>query len=100
MIPGAPDLNFENAMKLEHCLKKGSGHEFTTDNYQITTCARNEWKIIVESEVDLADMHNSRKIPSIEDLYNSVLAREAGLRRVEVIAIVLYTGPMVYILNF
>ena len=73
---------------------------FTTDNYHITTCARNEWKIIVESEVDLADMHNSRKIPSIEDLYNSVLAREAGLRRVEVIAIVLYTGPMVYILNF
>ena len=87
-------------MKLEHCLKKGSGHEFTTDNYQITTCARNEWKIIVENEVCLADMRNSRKIPSIEDLYNSVLAREAGLLRVEVIAIILYTGPMVYILNF
>ena len=45
--------------------------------------------------VGLGDGHHGRRIPDLSELMRDESARLAGLRKVEVLAIVLYTGPMV-----
>ncbi len=86
-------------MKAEHCDKDNSKAIFTTRNYGISTCARDEWQFVVDKDsTDVSypvDMRHDRKISEIEELCKVPLSAEANLSRVEVIAVVLYTGPMV-----
>ncbi len=90
---GDPYLDFEHAMEAEHCHRDDSETLFTTRNYQIETCSKREWNIIVHGE-PTADMHMGRKIPSIAELLELQVTVDAKLSRVEVIAVVLYTGPL------
>ncbi len=94
-----PDLNFEYAMQLEHCSKHGCDTPFTTPNYKLTTTPRHEWDLVVHSGTTQGataeEMKGNRRIPGIDDLLHSDAARKAKLTRHEVIALVLYTGPMV-----
>jgi hypothetical protein len=97
---GAPSLEFEKAMKAEHCLKGGCDHEFTTGNYHVTTCAKKEWDITLgERPCPEEDRGHGRTIHSIEELEKQDLAKKAGLQRVEIIAVVLYTGPLFQVYN-
>jgi len=97
---GAPSLEFEKAMKAEHCLKGGCDYEFTTGNYHVTTCAKKEWEITMgERTCPEEDTGHGRTLRSIEELEKQDLAKTAGLQRVEVIAIVLYTGPLFQVYN-
>lgn len=107
------------AMSLEHCVSYGHDIPFTTPNYQITATPEKEWRIVVEGEQPAQeDMGHGRTILGLalachwvapDDLVlcevdgqaeermiaARKLAMHAGLQRVEVIAVILYTGPMV-----
>ncbi len=93
---GSPHPEFLKAMEAEHCSKGGCDMHFTTGNYNITTTPKTEWRIVVDRDSSLADMRHHRIIPDVNEIVSrSKLAFEAGLKLFEVIAIVLYTGPMV-----
>jgi hypothetical protein len=91
---GDPSLDFENAMEAEHCFRNTSHKPFTTGNYKIETTSYNEWRITVHNETDRADKRNKRILVDLEQLYDLDIRRSSGLSRIELIAIVLYTGPM------
>jgi WD40 repeat protein len=95
---GMPHLNFKNAMRQEHCERTGCGVEFTTGNYKITTTPRREWQYIVDG-VPCPDMGHNRRLIPISELLQQEVSQNANLSEVEVIAIVLYTGPMFQIYN-
>jgi hypothetical protein len=88
-------------MKAEHCSLAGHSYEFTTGNYKITTTPRKEWQYVVGGDDGLRlacpDMKHHRQIKAIDDLLQLPAAVKAGLTREEVIAIVLYTGPIFYV---
>jgi WD40 repeat protein len=95
---GMPHLNFKNAMRQEHCERAGCDVQFTTGNYKITTTPRQEWQYIVES-VPCPDMGHERRLVLISELLQLDISKTAKLCEEEVIAIVLYTGPMFQIYN-
>ncbi len=86
-------------MKMEHCTDKGSQEYEITNNYKIRTRPCDEWEITVTYDLSKvtsfeARAHNRRFI-QIEILEKVGVAVQAELSRPEVIAVVLYTGPMV-----
>ena len=95
---GMPHLKFKDAMRQEHCEKAGCNTSFTTGNYKITTTPNQEWLYIAGDEtgqqVACPDMDHSRRILLISELMKLQLAIDAKLTEVEMLAIVLYTGPM------
>ena len=82
-------------MTSEHCHKDGCDHEFTSGNYQVTTTPQREWRVAVDGRADLADLRHGRILTPVEALMRLELVSSSGLTRAEVIAVVLYTGPMV-----
>ncbi len=96
---GVPSLQFEQAMEGEHCNSKDSMKEFTTKNYKITTYPNKEWAFVVNGEFDSQHMGHGRTVKDVEKLLveHNGLVPEGGskISRHEVIATVLYTGPMV-----
>jgi hypothetical protein len=91
-----PDLDFEKAMKAEHCTKEGAEKYFVTKNYKIKTNAKREWSIVVDKEPLKHDEEaHGRVVPDLEKLQRLEIAEKASLLKIEIIAMVLYTGPMV-----
>ena len=82
-------------MAAEHCSRGGCQDYFVTGNYSIRTCPANEWAITVGGDYTHADMQHGRRLQPIEALMDQEVVRSAKLARCEVIAVVLYTGPMV-----
>ena len=99
-------------MESEHCSKFGSNIEEVTSNYHIKTSPIMEWMLVLEREgksdaefeailtakfpnVGFGKKHHNRRIPDIAQLLLLDSSKRAKLTREEVIAIVLYTGPMV-----
>jgi hypothetical protein len=85
-------------MRQEHCEKAGCNTSFTTGNYKITTTPKQEWLYIAGDEtgqqIACPDMGHGRQIVPISELMKLELAIDAKLTEVEMLAIVLYTGPM------
>ena len=52
-----------------------------------------EWRIVIECDASYSTGH--RRIPDYRELLATERSRRAGLTACEIIAIVLYTGPMV-----
>jgi hypothetical protein len=97
---GFPHLQFFKTMEAEHTSMAGCDMQFTTRNYGITTTANAEWNVVVRGQSPPPEhMMHGRIIPRVEDKLQCAQARKAGLRREEVIAIILYTGPMYMIYN-
>ncbi len=95
MHTGVPDLEFEKAMKAEHCTKEGCDFEFETSKKRKKTSKR-EWAIVVDGEpLKPGENSGGRKIPNIGDLVLLPMSVKADLLKIEIIALVLYTGPMV-----
>ncbi len=96
---GTPSLKFEPAMEREHCNSKDSLKEFKTGNYNITTWPKREWLFVVNREIEGVDMGHERVVRDVDQLLEEhnklVSSDDAKLKRPEVIAVVLYTGPMV-----
>ena len=86
-------------MRTEHC--SGGDHEtiFKTDNYNIETCPAKEWAITVDKykfgKFGRPDLGHNRELVTIEELMKKEIVQSAKLTRCEVIAVVLYTCPMV-----
>jgi hypothetical protein len=93
--PGDPAPKVREAMEAEHCHKSNNNSEFTAPNYGVTTSPRKEWSIILDCDESIADMRHGRRIPKIADLMASDSVKQANLTEEEVIAVILYTGPMV-----
>ncbi len=102
-VAGSPNLDFEKSMRAEHCSMDGHSFEFTTPNYKVTTTPFKEWLYIAGDEkgqcFPCPDMGHERCIVSIEVLLETLLAKRAKLTRAEIIAVVLYTGPMYVVYN-
>ncbi len=82
-------------MEAEHC-SLGKSHDFFETAKNRKTCPEHEWAITVRSDYTHIDPSSStRKLRSIEDLMKLDVVKHANLIRCEVIAVVLYTGPMV-----
>jgi hypothetical protein len=95
---GMPHLKFKDAMRQEHCERAGCNTSFTSGNYKITTTPKQEWLYIAGDDagrqVACPDMGHGRRIVQISELMKLKLAIDAKLSEVEMLAIVLYTGPM------
>jgi hypothetical protein len=90
-----PDLEFEKAMKAEHCTKGGCDFEFENLKKRKKTSKR-EWALVVDREPLISgEDSGGRKIPNIDDLTQLPMTVKANLLKMEIIAMVLYTGPMV-----
>ena len=76
-------------------MRSDSNLPFKTSNYDITTTPALEWEITTQQNESKADMRHKRRLPNPKELLQSDVARNAGLTFIEVIVIVLYTGPMV-----
>jgi WD40 repeat protein len=97
---GLPQLNFMKAMRQEHCERAGCDVEFVTSNYKIRTTPKNEWNYIVNGVAPPdQDMGHGRTIVPIQELFEMSKKAKMELIEEEVIAIVLYTGPMFYVYN-
>jgi 5-hydroxyisourate hydrolase-like protein (transthyretin family) len=100
---GSPSLDFERAMRSEHCSLGGHSFEFTTRNYQVTTKPHLEWLYVVGDDRGqrrpCPDMGHGRRLVPVEQLMERPLAKRAKLTRAEMIAVVLYTGPMFVVYN-
>jgi ankyrin repeat protein len=97
---GFPHLEFFKTMEAEHCSMAGCDMPFTTRNYGITTTANAEWGVVVRGQTPPPEhMMHGRVTVSVEEKLKSREAVQAGLRREEVIAVILYTGPMYMIYN-
>jgi hypothetical protein len=97
---GMPHLEYFKAMEMEHCSEIGSDILFTTRNYGICTCARQEWDIVVRGvRPPLEHMHHGRKLRDICETMLLDSVQKAKLRKEEVVALVLYTGPMYVVYN-
>jgi hypothetical protein len=83
-------------MEKEH----SSTTKFETITYKITTNPALEWNIVVGSQ-QIPEEHkkNGRLIPKFQDLLDEDMKKPphlcAGLIKEEIIAIILYSGPMV-----
>jgi hypothetical protein len=82
-------------MKSEHCTKDSSEFEFEFFKKKKKTSKR-EWAIVVDREpLKPGEDGGGRKIPVIDDLMALPMSVKAGLLKIEIVALVLYTGPMV-----
>ena len=83
-------------MKAEHCTLLGCDAEFETSNYSIATTSKKEWEYVVEGVAcPPAQCGHGRRILSLSELGSLPETTAAGLRECEVVALTLYTGPMV-----
>ncbi len=82
-------------MEDEHCNSFDSDQRFETSNYHIVTTPRMEWQIVVRCDASQADMRFHRRIPSIKELRELPISKSSRLDECEIIAVVIYTGPMV-----
>jgi hypothetical protein len=84
-------------MEAEHCTLVGFDLSFRTSNYtEIESNPRKEWEIVMKRvPCPPEHMRFNWRIPDLEKLLMLPTAKKAGLTRAEIIAIVMYTGPMV-----
>ena len=96
VISGHADLRFMERMQKEHCTLLGCDTEFTTSNYNVTTTSKKEWGYVVEGAAcPPSQCGHGRRILSVSELMALPATTAAGLRECEVVALSLYTGPMV-----
>jgi hypothetical protein len=82
-------------MEAEHCSRGGSHVRFVTGNYHINTFPAQEWAITVHFDLSDADVRHNRRLATIAEHMENDIVKLARLVKCEVIAVVLYTGPMV-----
>jgi hypothetical protein len=113
---GTPNPKIMQGMQTEHCLRGNSRRKFTTGNYNLTTMPATEWEFVVEPKEGKAYPHtpkektlwpkdvewngkSGREAEDVEDIMKRKQVTLAGLLKMEVIALRLYTGPMFVLYN-
>ena len=86
-------------MAAEHCTMGGCDYEFTYPLLITSTTPRHEWFHVVSfnggQHLPQSDMSNGRRLLSIDECLRKSAAIRAGLNRAEIIALIMFTGPMV-----
>lgn len=115
-IVGEPHVNLKDGVFKEHIEKSDAETPFTTQNYGITTCPRIEYKFIAEYSdpggdaitvpsirrcisQDGAAQQDVRRVFPIEHFLELEVVKKVQLTWVEILAVVLYTGPLFVIYN-
>jgi ankyrin repeat protein len=102
---GMPHLDFKREMMREHCERAGCDTEFTTSNYNITTTPKKEWLYVAGDAsgqrvaCPAEFMNHGRTILALDELRGLDVAVRAKLNDEEILALVLYTGPMYQVYN-
>ncbi len=102
---GMPSLDFLREMMREHCEHAGCDTEFTTGHYNITTTPKKEWLYVFGDEnrqmvpCPAKFMTHLRRIVPLNELMKCTTAIGAQLRLEEVLALALFTGPMMQVYN-
>jgi hypothetical protein len=89
---GLPDPRLMEAMMREHCMREDSKVTFSPGNYDTTTTPEAEWRVVTEPEEGTRVSVGPRRVRALEDLLLDPIAKEAGLRKEEILALQLYTG--------
>ena len=93
---GNPNPDWFIGMEAEHNID----YSFTTGNYGITTTPKKEWDYVVNGVFPPSEaMGHGRNLKPLSELISLEIVSKARLRQEEVIALVLYTGPMFMIWN-
>jgi hypothetical protein len=90
---GHPDIQFLKAMHAEHCTMPGCERPFTSSHNKITT-PKIEWALVNDNK-SREPKFKTRRIPDIDQLEQLDSSVQARLKKFEIIAVVMYTGPMV-----
>jgi hypothetical protein len=113
---GTPNPKIMQGMQTEHCLRGNSQRKFTTGNYNLTTTPATEWEFVVDPKEGVAYPHtpkdkaqwpkgmdwkgeSGRESEDVEVIMKRKQITLAGLLKMEVIALRLYTGPMFVLYN-
>jgi len=91
---GVPSPDVENAVCAEHCEREDSHHEFEPGNYNIRTTPAKEYKVVTNDTEGQRASCGERRVLPLDELMQHVMARRAEMQRIEVLTLVLYTGPM------
>ncbi|KAK3240601.1 hypothetical protein CYMTET_49568 [Cymbomonas tetramitiformis] len=109
-VLGAPSVvpSLEENMRREHVESPDSMEAFTTSNYRITTTPQQEWEFVVSPQLgrkypyETVQTPHARQAALLDDYLKKMkaineklaAAEHVPLRREEIIALRLYTGPM------
>jgi hypothetical protein len=118
---GTPNPKVMQGMEDEHCRRGNSETEFTTGNYNVTTQPVLEWEFVVNPQLvegryphtpkDKSKWHArcewkgecGRDTIALEAFLEKeevkLIVEQAGLKKAEVVALRLYTGPMFVLYN-
>jgi len=97
---GEPDRDFERGIKHEHTEAPGHDMQFRTHNYGILTCPSREYAIVTGAAAcppeDMRDGQGEpvRRVRPLGEVEALAAAREAGLNRAEVTAVVRRPPPL------
>jgi len=92
---GLPHHDILAAMVLEHTAKPDSHVKFKTPNYLLTTTPADELQVVLNRAKAKVASVGSRRVLFYEDLLtDDDLIKRAGLSKAEIVALILYTGPM------
>ena len=89
---GLPDPRLMEAMQREHCTSGDSRVSFSPGNYDTTTTAAAEWRVVTDEEEGRRASEGTRRVRGIQDLLLDDFAQKARLREEEILALLLYTG--------
>ncbi|KAJ1471521.1 hypothetical protein T484DRAFT_1977527 [Baffinella frigidus] len=89
---GLPDPRLMDAMMREHCMRGDSKVSFSPGTYDTTTTPQAEWRVVTDPGEGSRVSVGARRVRALEDLLLDPRAREAGLRKEEILALQLYTG--------
>lgn len=91
---GLPNPNLMEGMEAEHCKREDSKDEFNPGNYDTTTTPAAEWGVVTDESKGRQVTAGPRRVRSLKELMEHPLSVEAGLVKEELIAMMLYTGPL------
>jgi len=96
---GLPAPRLWEGMEAEHCRRKGCDTSFSPGNYDTTTTPEAEWLVATDAKEGERVSVGGRRVVSFEELMEHETVKKAGLRKEEVVALKLYTGPMFCLYN-
>ena len=95
---GEPRADIKTGIAKEHLESGDADIPFKTSNYGIVTTPRQEYLLVVSGGEGLKK-GDTRVLNKLEYYEALQTAKEAGLTRPEITAVILYTGPMFVIYN-
>lgn len=100
---GIPHEDVREGIEQEHSRRADSMIPFTTPNYHITTTSINEYAVVTNREKAQAASQGGsgggRRIKFFLDVLEQEEAKKASLTEAEVVALILFTGPMVRVVT-